>query len=127
VRRLFLRRHRCTRAGVVHEHVEPAEALERPVDDAVAVVVDRDVGGHGREPRRIVDSRGERVESIRPASGGEHRGARTVKHPREPIPETARCACDDGDPPVEAEGRQHVFAHLTKIGVEIGLLRSSYA
>jgi hypothetical protein len=57
-------------AGIVHQHVEPPEAIERVADQPRAVVLAADVGRYRMtRPARGLDLRGRFLERAGPASG----------------------------------------------------------
>ena len=69
-------------------------------------LVRQHVAGHRDEP--LAEVGGERLEPVGAPGRRHHGGAGRVQHPGEAVAEAARRAGDDGDPPVEAEGRGEV-------------------
>ena len=58
-------------AGVVHEHVDPAEPLDRGGDEALAVGVDADVAGDHVHPL-VAELGGELLEPVGTPGGDHH-------------------------------------------------------
>ena len=83
--------------AVLHEHVDPAEALDRGVDEAVALVEVGDVGGHDE---RVLPDRahvvGHRLESLLAPRREHHVGARARELHRDAASHAGPDPGDDG-------------------------------
>ena len=97
-------RHRGADAGVVDQHVDPAELRHRRVDERLALVGVGDVGGHGEHPAAgVADQLGGLLEAVGPAGAEHHVGAGLGQPLRERDPEAAGGAGDDRDLAVQPE------------------------
>ena len=95
--------HHCP--GVVHQYVDPTEALQRRLDERVQVGGLRHVAGHGE---RVVELVGRRRDPLLPSRREDHLRPGPVEDPCETRAESGARAGDDGDAVVEAEGGERV-------------------
>ena len=97
--------HRFADAGVVDQHVDPAEVIERRRDEMLAGSIVGDVRGDGERTGQL---RGEPFETIEPAGGHDHLGTDGVEDSGEVRAEAGRRTGHDGDAAVEAEAIERV-------------------
>ena len=96
--RLVLGRPGVGDPGVVHQHVDPAEARVDGADECLAVGRVADVARHRQ---RLAQLRGELDVEVVAAGGEDDAGPRAVQHLREAPAQARRRAGHDRDPTVE--------------------------
>ena len=102
---LVLGRHHVADAGVVHEHVDATEPLERGGDEGLEIGVDGDVA---RDRDRSGQPLDERFEPVEPTGRDHDGGPGRVQHLGEAHAQPARRAGDDGDLAVEPERPERI-------------------
>ena len=97
---------RVGQPGVVDQHVDPAEAVERGrATRARQASSSLTSHGTGTTPGTVG---GEGLEAVQAAGGGHHLGAGGAEHPDESVADPATGAGDDGHPAVEVPQRAQV-------------------
>ena len=123
--RLVGGRHRGADAGVVDQHVDPAELRHRRVDERLALVGVGDVGGHGEHlAAGVPDQLRGLLEAVGPPGAEHHVGPGLGQPLRERDAEPAGGAGDDGDLAVQPEHVVDSHAVNVAAGVPV-VLRAS--